>query len=165
MYMHAHACPWICSTKFSTRNNPFQGGTLSPCYSHPLKYGNGIGPAYGGVPLLGSPLRNPLKTYGLWYKGTAPHTLRMMHCHFDFWSWPSTKEKIGFHFIHLGDHENTQRVESRKNSSFRLLLLFDQKLVEIQLVVEPPTWKICSSNWIISPQIRVKIKNIWVATT
>ena len=32
----------------------------------------------------------------------------------------------------------------------------------VQLVVEPPIWKICASqNWIISPGIRVKIKNLW----
>ena len=28
-----------------------------------------------------------------------------------------------------------------------------------------PIWKICSSNWIISPGVGLKIKNIWVATT
>ena len=28
-------------------------------------------------------------------------------------------------------------------------------------MVEPPLWKICSSNWIISPRIGVKIKHIW----
>ena len=30
-----------------------------------------------------------------------------------------------------------------------------------QLVVEPPIWKICSSNWITFAGIGVKIKNIW----
>ena len=34
-----------------------------------------------------------------------------------------------------------------------------------QLVVDSPLWKICLSNWIISPRIGVKTKNIWVATT
>ena len=28
-----------------------------------------------------------------------------------------------------------------------------------------PRWKICSSNWIISPGIGVKMQNLWVATT
>ena len=28
-----------------------------------------------------------------------------------------------------------------------------------------PIWKICLSNWIISPGFGVKIKNVWVATT
>ena len=28
-----------------------------------------------------------------------------------------------------------------------------------------PIWKICSSNWIMKPQVRINIKNIWVATT
>ena len=31
-------------------------------------------------------------------------------------------------------------------------------------MVEPPTWTICSSNWIISPKIRVK-KNMFETTT
>ena len=31
----------------------------------------------------------------------------------------------------------------------------------IQLVVEPPIWKICSWNWIIFPGIGMKIKNLW----
>ncbi len=28
-----------------------------------------------------------------------------------------------------------------------------------------PVWKICSSNWVHLPQIEMKIKHIWVATT
>ena len=39
------------------------------------------------------------------------------------------------------------------------------QLEKVLLVVEPPIWKICSSNWIISPRIGVKIKNMFLTTT
>ena len=45
-----------------------------------------------------------------------------------------------------------------KTSSMRFKNIF-------WLVVEPPNWKICSSNWTISPRFGVNIKTIWIETS